>query len=73
MALQSIVECEIEAPQMLVASLFADPRNNPSWMRDLERYEPIRGEPGMPGSTYRLIPKRGKMVNVDVKATKEMS
>ena len=31
-------------------------------MEDLERYEPIDGKPGMPGSTYRLVPKRGKMV-----------
>ena len=62
MAIHSTVEVAIEAPQTQVADLFADPRNSTKWMDDLERYEPIRGEPGMPGSTYRLVPKRGKMV-----------
>jgi hypothetical protein len=62
MATQSLVELAIDAPHALVASLFADPSNSTSWMQGLERYEPNRGEPGMPGSTYRLIPKRGKMV-----------
>jgi uncharacterized protein YndB with AHSA1/START domain len=62
MAIQSNVELAIDAPQTQVADLFADPRNSTKWMHDIERYEPIRGEPGTPGSTYRLVPKRGKMV-----------
>jgi hypothetical protein len=62
MAFTSTVELAIDAPQAEVAYLFADPRNSTSWMEDLERYEPISGEPGTPGSTYRLVPKRGKMV-----------
>jgi hypothetical protein len=31
-------------------------------MDDLERYEPLQGDAGAAGSTYRLVPKRGKMV-----------
>jgi hypothetical protein len=33
-------------------------------MDDLERVEPISGKAGMPGSQYRLVPKRGNMVFV---------
>jgi hypothetical protein len=60
--LKSVVELEIDAPRPKVAQLFADPLDNPRWMEDIERVEPIRGEPGVPGSIYRLVPKRGKMV-----------
>jgi polyketide cyclase/dehydrase/lipid transport protein len=56
------VVLDINAPQEKVAALFADPANNTKWMHDLERYEPLSGEQGMPGSTYRLIPKQGSMV-----------
>jgi hypothetical protein len=55
MAIQSNVERAIDAPQTQVAYLFADPRNGTKWMHDLERCEPIRGEPGTPGSMYRLV------------------
>jgi hypothetical protein len=60
--MKSVVEIEIDVPQARLADLFADPRNNPKWMTDLERYEPVSGEQGMPGSTYRLVPKTGSMV-----------
>ena len=60
--MKSVVELEINVPQERVASLFTDPRNSTKWMDDLDRYEPMSGEPGMPGSTYRLVPKKGKMV-----------
>ena len=53
---------EIAAPQDKVAELFVDPRNNTAWMEDVARYEPLSGQQGMPGSTYRLIPKKGSMV-----------
>jgi hypothetical protein len=53
---------DIDAPQDEVAALFADPANNLQWMHDIERYEPVSGAPGAPGSTYRLIPKHGSMV-----------
>jgi hypothetical protein len=33
-------------------------------MDDLERIEPMSGDLGEPGSTYRLVPKRGKLVFV---------
>jgi hypothetical protein len=58
---KSIVDIEINASQQKVAELHADPRTCPQWMHDVARYEPISGEEGMPGSTYRLIPKEGDM------------
>lgn len=62
--MRSVIELEIDVPQARLAKLFADPENNPKWMDELERYEPISGEPGMPGSTYRLVPKKGNMIFV---------
>jgi hypothetical protein len=61
---RSVVELDIDVPQATLAALMADPGNSTKWMDDLERYEPISGEPGTPGSTYRLVPKSGKMVFV---------
>jgi len=60
--MKSTIEVEINKPQQEVARLFADPANNPKWMHDLKRYEPVSGEEGMPGSSYRLIPRKGNMV-----------
>ena len=59
--MKSVVELDIKAPQAKVAKLFADPRNNPKWMDEIERIEPVSGKPGEPGSVYRLVPKRGKL------------
>ena len=58
---KSIVVVDVDAPPKEVASLFADPSVNTKWMHDIERYEPVSGKQGMPGSVYRLIPKRGSM------------
>ena len=52
----------ISGPLEKVAELFADPSKSTAWMDDLERYEPLSGQQGMPGSTYRLIPRKGSMV-----------
>jgi uncharacterized protein YndB with AHSA1/START domain len=60
--MKSIVEVEIDVPPQEVAEMFADPRNNPKWMHDLKTYEPVSGGQGLPGSTYRLIPKSGDMI-----------
>jgi len=60
--MKSVVEVDISVPLPEVAALFADPRNSPKWMLELARYEPVSGEPGKPGSTYRLVPKTGNMV-----------
>ena len=60
--MKDVVVVDINAPQEKVAALHADPENNTKWMDDVERYEPLSGELGMPGSTYRLIPKQGSMV-----------
>ena len=62
--MKSIVEVEINIPQNEAAKLYADPRNNLEWMHDIGYYEPLTGEEGMPGSTYRLVPKEGDMVFV---------
>ena len=60
--MKSIVEIEINLPQRQIAELYADPRNNPKWMHEGVRYEPVSGEEGMPGSTYRLVPTTEGMV-----------
>jgi polyketide cyclase/dehydrase/lipid transport protein len=62
--MNSTVVVDIDAPQEMVAALFADPSKNVKWMEDVERSEPISGEQGMPGSTYRLVPKKGSMLFV---------
>jgi hypothetical protein len=66
--MKSIVAIEINVPKEKLAALFADPDNNIQWMDDLERFEHISGEPGMPGSKYRLVPKAGQK-NMDFIAT----
>jgi hypothetical protein len=62
--MKSIVEVDIDVPQARVAALFGNPENTPQWMDDVDRYEAISGEPGMPGSKYRLVPRKGTMVFV---------
>ena len=62
--MKSVVEVEINAPRATVADLFSNPENNTRWMDDVARVEFLGGQPGMPGSTYRLVPKSGKMVFV---------
>lgn len=62
--MKSIVELDIHRPHASLAALFADPENNPKWMDDLDRYEPLSGQPGISGFTYRLVPKKGKMIFV---------
>jgi len=62
--MKSVVKLDIQAPRDAVALLFADPANNPKWMHDLDRCEPMAGTVGMPGSTYRMVPKKGDMVFV---------
>ena len=60
--MKSVVEVEINLPQKEAAELYADPRLNSTWMHDIARYEPLSGEEGMSGSTYRLVPKEGDMI-----------
>jgi hypothetical protein len=62
--MKSVVELDIKAQQELVADLFMDPSNNPRWMAGVARIEPISGEPGEPGSVYRMVPKRDDRVFV---------
>ena len=53
--MRDVVDIEIAAPVESVAERFSDPTNARRWMTDLERYEPISGLPGEPGSKYRLL------------------
>jgi hypothetical protein len=61
---KSVVQVDIDLPRERLAALFADPTLSSAWMDDIARYEPISGQPGAPGSTYRLVPKNGDMVFV---------
>ena len=67
----SVVEVDIDRAQADVAALMADPRNNTKWMDDVARVEPIDGELGTPGSTYRLVPREGNMVFVATVAARD--
>jgi hypothetical protein len=62
--MKSTITVEINLPQARVAELFSSPRNATQWMHDVDRVEPVSGDLGMPGSSYRLIPKTGNMVFV---------
>ena len=66
-----VVEVDIDRAQADVAALMADPRNNTKWMDDVARVEPIDGELGTPGSTYRLVPREGNMVFVATVAARD--
>jgi hypothetical protein len=62
--LKSVVELDIKAQQALVADLFMNPSNNPRWMPGVAGIEPISGEPGEPGSVYRMVPRHNQRVFV---------
>src|SRR5574342_345269 len=62
--MRSVIELEIDVPQARLAELFTDPQQNTKWMDDVDRVETISGQLGIPGSKYRLVPKKGKMVFV---------
>ena len=66
--MKSTVEIDIAVPRARLAELLADPGNTPAWMEDLDRYEPLSGAQGMPGSTYRLVPKKGPAFTATVVA-----
>ena len=70
--MKSVVALDINLPQRRLAELFTDPSNAPKWMDDVERIEPVTGEPGEPGSVYRLVPKRGKLVFVATVVAREL-
>jgi len=70
--MRDVVDVEIHAPQETVAELFSDPTQSTGWMEDLERYEPITGAPGFPGSTYRLVSRSGKMDFVGTVVSREL-
>jgi hypothetical protein len=70
--MKSAIELEIVGPRPRVAELFATPENSPRWMDDLGRYEAISGTPGMPGSRYRLVPKKGSMAFVATVTVREL-
>ena len=59
--MKSTFETEIDAPKARVAELYSNPDNNVKWMHDIKGCEHISGKPGMPGSKYRFVPKKGTM------------
>jgi len=59
--MRSVVELDVNVRQTKLAELFTNPSLNPEWMDDVERIELIGGDLGKPGSTYRLVPKHGKL------------
>jgi hypothetical protein len=60
--MKSVVEVDVTVPLTEAAALLADPRNAPRWILQLAHFEPGSGEPGTPGSTYRLVPRTGNRV-----------
>ena len=70
--MKSLMELEIDAPQADVAELFTDPRMNVDRMDDIARIEAVGGALGEPGSSYRLVPKRGNMIFVATVLTRKM-
>ncbi|MGZ6143608.1 MAG: SRPBCC family protein [Myxococcales bacterium] len=62
--MRSVYEGEIAVPKERLAALYSSPDNNAKWMDDLDRCEPISGDLGSVGSTYRFIPKPGGMAFV---------
>ncbi|MDZ4701124.1 MAG: SRPBCC family protein [Rhodothermales bacterium] len=52
-------ELEILAPRDRVIELFDNPQNPLIWQPTLLRFEHLSGEPGQPGSTSRLVYRRG--------------
>jgi hypothetical protein len=70
--MKSVIELDINLPQARMAELFTDPANNTKWMDDIERIEPLSGKLGEPGSTYRLVPKRGKLVFVATVVSRDL-
>jgi hypothetical protein len=70
--MKSTITVEINLPQAQVAELFSNPRHTTQWMHDVDRIEAVSGEPGVPGSKYRLVPKKGNMVFVATVLAKDL-
>ena len=62
--MKSVIQLDIDVPHARLAALFSDPLQNTKWMDDVDRVEAISGQIGMPGSKYRLVPKKGGMLFV---------
>jgi uncharacterized protein YndB with AHSA1/START domain len=62
--MKSTITVEINLPHAQVAELLSNPRHATRWMHDVDRIEAVSGDLGMPGSSYRLVPKKGNMVFV---------
>ena len=69
--MKSVVELDINVPQSRAADLYMDPSNNPKWMDEIDRIEPISGTLGEPGSVYRMVPKRDDRVFVATVVAKD--
>jgi hypothetical protein len=58
--MRDVVNIEIDAPVVEVARLFTDPTQSDKWM-DNTHYEPLDGDQGSPGSSYRLTLRDANM------------
>ena len=53
------VHVDLDLPRSRVIELFDDPDNLYKWLRGLQAFEPLSGEPGQPGAKSRFTIKSG--------------
>jgi hypothetical protein len=53
--MKSVVELDVSVPKGRLSEMFLNPELSTEWMDDVERYEAISGEPGMPGWTFGFL------------------
>lgn len=54
------VEIEIDLPREKVVELFDNPGNMYKWLKGLQSFECVSGEPGQPGTRSKLVYLNGK-------------
>lgn len=59
MPIRYTVDIDIDLPRDKVVELMDSPESLPKWLRGLELFEPIAGEPGQVGSTSKFVVKSG--------------
>ena len=58
--MQYTVEIDLDLPRDRVIELFDDADNAVKWMRGLQSFEHLEGEPGQPGAKSRMVFLMGK-------------
>ncbi len=54
------VSIDIDLPRPRVIELFDNPANLSHWMKGLQAFEPLSGQPGQPGAKARLVFQMGR-------------